>query len=428
MSILYDIVFIIFSIFYIPLFLLRKRKRQGMRSRFGLYPQSFKKILSQRDNIWLHAVSVGEVRVISNIIKRLRREYPDHRLVLTTVTETGNAIAKNIIEGDEVVTYLPFDIRYIVRRAVSCIRPKILIIAETELWPNLILQAFRSGVPIVIINGRISDKSFGRYKLVRWLLPAMLNRVSLFLMQTQADREKVIMLGADPIRVRVSGNLKFDIDEPSTISDGRLQRYRDMLVIAEGQRLIIAGSTHPGEEEIIVSCFAGLIRSNLDDIRLLIAPRHTQRAPDIERILARQGLTPVRFSQLSPDNRDIPARDGVFILDTMGQLKDLYALADIVFIGGSLIKRGGQNIIEPAIFSKPVIFGPHMYNFSEMAEVFLKHKAAVMVNDKDSLKYALKLLLEDERERVEMGRRARKVIEDNRGATDITLESIRGYL
>lgn len=422
MSIIYNIIFIMFAFFYIPVFLLRKRKRKGVGLRFGIYPQWLIARLKSRKNIWIHAVSVGETIAVSSLAKNLKSRYPGHRLVISTVTETGNSVAERLAGDDGIAFFLPFDISFVIRRAIDYISPSILIIAETELWPNLIREAGIRGIPIVLVNGRISDRSYIGYACVKFLLAPLLNNITLFLMQTATDRKRITALGAPDSRVMISGNLKFDSSVTRDSSAADKDALYTSLGIKGGEKLIVAGSTHTGEEEAITRTFKDL-KSSFRGLRLLIAPRHIERTSDVEGIIERYGFTPVRISQLSALSSQLSANT-VFILDTIGQLKDFYSIADVVFVGGSLIRRGGQNIIEPAAFGKPVIFGPHTFNFKDITELFLEKEAALAVNDTESLGKALTRLLSDEDLCRRLGMRAKEIVDENRGAVDITMNEL----
>jgi len=425
MNILYDLAFILFAVFYIPAFLLKRRKREGMALRLGIYPEELRKKLTERKNIWVHAVSVGEVMAISPLLDRLRQSYPDLRLVITTVTETGNLLAKKIAKKDEILLFLPFDITFSVKRAVSYISPVMLIIAETELWPNLISVNSDKNIPVVLVNGRISDESFGRYNIIRFMLKPVLSKIRLLCMQTDTEKERIVSLGADPLRMKVTGNMKFDSSMPQTLADGNATILASILNLGEGHQLLVAGSTHPGEEEIIISAYSG-IRKRFSGLKLLIAPRHIERTPEIERIVMANGFVGLRVSELirlgqaSKNSRS----NEIFILDTIGQLKDCYSLAELVFVGGSLVKKGGQNIIEPAALAKPVLFGPHTFNFRNITKLLLKEEAAVMIRDKVSFEDSCLRLLESSSLRSKIGIKAKEIVEMNRGASDSTMEAI----
>ncbi|MFC1806797.1 tetraacyldisaccharide 4'-kinase [Candidatus Omnitrophota bacterium] len=445
MSIIYNIIFILFGIFYIPISLLKNKKREGIPLRFGLYSKELIDKLSEKKNIWIHAVSVGEVMAISSLVLKLREEYPSHRLVITTVTETGNSVAKKLIKKDEVVLYLPFDLSFVVNKVFSYIKPHLLIITETELWPNLIRISGLLRVPTMLVNGRISENSFKRYKHVRLLMRRFLNKIDLFLMQSEADKERILYLGASESKVTISGNLKFDSANLSDISDASQKELKRLLNIEEDEKLLIAGSTHPGEEEMVLSAFDNL-RERYPKLKLLIGPRHVERAPDIEKLIKDHGLNSVRISDATnesvigsrcavsgshldenrkpkTENRNLSIT--VFILDTIGQLKQFYSIADIVFIGGSLIKRGGQNILEPAALSKAIIFGPYMFNFRDIIEIFKADEAAIEIPDSKSLGGEIARLLDDPSLRKRLGDRARSIVQENRGGVDKTQAAVK---
>ena len=431
MNILYDLIFIIFGIFYLLFFLLRGRRRKGIALRFGIYPEELVKKLKERPNIWVHAVSVGEVMAVSPLVSLLRSAYPGCRIVLTTVTETGNEVARKIAKEHDIVLYLPLDISFIVKKALSCIRPKALIITETEIWPNLICSAASLSVPVLLVNGRISEKSFGRYSLVKFMLKPVLDRISLFLMQTDADKDRIISLGAANGSVLVSGNMKFDSAVMGPLSDEDKNMLRSSLGLGERDRLIVAGSTHPGEEEILLAAYKEL-RNKHGDAKLLIAPRHVDRAAEIEKLAQKSGIKTVLCSRIFAPNPAAgsrePAADHVFILDTIGRLKNFYSIADVVFVGGSLIKKGGQNMIEPACFAKPIMFGPHTFNFKDISELFVKEKAALVAVDGRSLLNGLLRILDDAELSGSLGSNAKKIVDSNKGASQAALKALGGFI
>jgi len=271
---------------------------------------------------------------------------------------------------------------------------------------------------MVLVNGRISEGSFRRYSLVRVMLRPVLRKITAFFMQTESDREKIISLGADPSKVKVSGNMKFDNAVPVTASDEERHDLRNLLGLGMSDKLLVCGSTHPGEEEIIISCYANL-KDRHKNLKLLVAPRHIERTAEVEKIVQNHGLVPICVSKI------IQSTHGeIFLLDTIGGLKKFYSVADIVFVGGSLVKRGGQNMIEPAVFARPIVFGPHTFNFRDIASVFLSKDAAIMVKDNGSFKEALTRLLEDTELCNRLGENAKELVAANKGASDLTLAGI----
>jgi 3-deoxy-D-manno-octulosonic-acid transferase len=426
MNILYDIAFVFFLFFYAPVFFFKKRKRHGIGLRLGFYPKELINKLSGRKNIWIHAVSVGEVIAVSPLVKAMREKYPAHRIVFTTVTETGNTAAQKILSNNDIALYLPFDLGFIVGRVISFIRPCLLVITETELWPNLIMRPSEYRIKVFLVNGRISDSSFKKYKIVKPLLSSIIKKIHLACMQTTSDKNRILRLGAVNRKTVVLGNMKFDSALLNICSGHERQHLQEVLNL-NGQ-LIVAGSTHKGEEEIILEIYKKL-KIKFPGIVLVIAPRHIERAIEIAHIADREGLKSLYFSKIMTANYPAKAAptaypDSVIILDVIGMLKNLYSLAEIVFIGGSLVKKGGQNIIEPAVFSKPVIIGPYTHNFRDIVEMFLREEAVIIVKSKAMLLNKLDLLLKDETLCSRLGRKARLVVETNKGIAEQTLSLI----
>ena len=431
MFILYDLIFLIFALLYLPVFIFRGKFHSGFLNRLGFFPKDIQNSLVAKRPIWLHMVSVGEAQALRILLEKLRKEYPDRKIALSTVTPTGNKIARSIaVEGD-LVFYLPLDISFIVRSVVDLINPCLFVIAETEIWPNLVTYLSKRGIPIISVNSRISDRSFKSYKLIKFLLKGILNKISLFCAQTQTDSRRLLALGVDPKKIKLTGNMKFDtstllsVNGSTTLTIDNAD-YRRKLGLKEADRLLTAGSTHPGEEEIILGVYKELL-SDFPALKLLIAPRHPERAKEIERLVLNYGFNSVFISK--PRLSTIDYRlSTVFILDTIGQLKDFYAVSDIVFIGGSLIKKGGQNILEPAVLAKPIIFGPHMFNFRDIAELFLVSGGAVLVKNKEELREKIKDLLLHPESALGLGRRARELLLKNQGASERNLEIIKEVL
>ncbi|MBL7091789.1 MAG: 3-deoxy-D-manno-octulosonic acid transferase [Candidatus Omnitrophica bacterium] len=422
MLIFYDIIYILFTLCYLPLFLLRRKYHRGFLMRVGIFPQGVIAKLKGRRVVWLHTVSVGEAQAAGALVRNLRQGYPDYFLLISTVTRTGNEIAQRLIGPEGLVIYSPLDIGFVVRRVANLINPRLFIIAETEIWPNLIINLAKKGVAVVLVNGRISRNSFRGYKIIRPFLKKVFPRFSLFCMQTKEDAQRIISLGADEDKVKVTGNMKFDI-QPTAHSPQSID-----LGLKQNEQLFIAGSTHRGEEKIILQAYRELI-GNHPALRLLIAPRHIERTQEIERLISGFGFKPQRVSEyISNEQRTTNNERPILILDTVGQLKDLYAFAEFVFIGGSLIRHGGQNPIEPAVFSKPILFGPYMSNFSNVARAFLNKKAAVTVKDARQLKNNCLRLLDNPVLRKELGERAKEVVRENKGATLKNTELIRRWI
>lgn len=379
--------------------------------------------------IWVHAVSVGEVMTIRYLIQALKEKYPSRKFAISTVTPTGNKIAKSIATKDDFVFYLPLDLGMIVKRVINQIDPCLLIIVETEIWPNLIFYLFKKGIPIAMVNGRVSDRSFKGYRRIRFLLKPILNKIDLFCVQSKVDSDRLIHLGVSANKIRITGNMKFDVVDyapafrQEEIPEIDYEDYRLRMGLAAKDKLLIAGSTHPGEEDRVLGVYKKLL-NDYPFLRLILAPRHPERSRDIEKAAVTYGFNPARISQLKSQTDNETNVQTVFILDTIGQLRSFYSIADIVFVGGSLVKVGGHNILEPAYFERPILFGPYMFNFRDIAGIFLKNKAAVLVQDANQLYKAVASLLKDPGKANELGKKARAIILENRGAADRNLKWI----
>ncbi|MDD5167073.1 MAG: 3-deoxy-D-manno-octulosonic acid transferase [Candidatus Omnitrophica bacterium] len=408
MFIIYDLIFLVFAAVYLPVYLLKRKFHKGFLCRLGFLPPN----LALNRPIWCHAVSVGEAMAVKGLIAGLREVYPKKNFVISTVTITGNKIARGIARENDLATYLPLDISFIVSRVIGRIDPALFIIAETEIWPNLIRYLSLKNIPIVVVNGRISDRSFGGYRRIRFLLKPVLNKISLFCVQTENDAARLISLGVSENKIKVTGNMKFDIEVQSASADIDT-RYRQKLDLGIEEQFLVAASTHPNEEELILKAYREL-KKKFPGLRLLIAPRHPERSSEVAGLIRKAGFTCAMISTLTAQDID---KQTIFILDTIGQLIDLYAVADIVFVGGSLVKKGGHNILEPAALGKPILFGPYMFNFRDIAGLFLNKEAAVSVRNQEELKGQIEFLLSHPEQREELGFKAKKIISEYRGAT-----------
>lgn len=421
MFILYNLVFFIVALVYLPVYLLRRKFHRGFWRRFGLLPRDLK--LDRP--IWVHAVSVGETMAMRGLVENLRKSYPEKKFVISTVTATGNKIARGFAQEGDFVTYLPFDFSFIVRAVINRINPSLFIIAETEFWPNLITYLYKKKIPVIVVNGRISDRSLGSYKAVKFLVKPLLDKIGLFCAQTERDKERLLQLGASGDKIRVTGNMKFDANDHTGLKSDSSNLRQELGLTAE-DKLLVAGSTHPGEEEIILAAHKRL-SAQFPRLRLLLAPRHPERAGDVAEKISLYGFKPVLISQGKTQCLSCIPRS-VFILDVMGALFDYYALADIVFVGGSLIKKGGHNILEPASLAKPVLFGPQMFNFRDIAGLFLENNACVLVRDEDEISRAVADLLDHPQKMRQLGEKALALIARNRGATTSNCALIKKYV
>ncbi len=413
----------IFGIAYLPYLMVTGRYRYGLRDRFGFLPEKVNSICAKQRIIWVHAVSVGEMKAAGILAPLLRKAFPSHTIVFSTVTHTGNKVAKTIATEKEGIFYLPFDISFITDRVVKAVKPEMFISMETEFWPNMVDSLYKSGARLILANGRISNRSYPRYKKGKFFISRLLNKFSLILMQSDRDAGRIIALGAPKEKVSVTGNLKFDI--PLLNFNNKRLELRKKLNLDENEILIIAGSTHKGEEEAVIDCFARL-KKEYNNLRLLIAPRHIERAEEIENILTKTGFKSIRISNLftNDERRTTNDEQSVFLLDTIGELRSMYSAADIVFVGGSLVKKGGQNPIEPASLMKPIIFGKYTFNFQDVIKIFLENDSGVEVEDKEGLYSALKLFLDNPGYRKKLGVNARDTIAKNSGSSQRTIDLI----
>jgi 3-deoxy-D-manno-octulosonic-acid transferase len=405
---------------YLPAFLARRRRagyQRDVAQRLGRLGDG----LPPEPRCWVHAVSVGASAAAEPLVEGIRRRWPELGIVVSTITPTGVRIVGERLAGTAVHRYFPIDLPGPVRRALDAARPRFFIAIETELWPNFLRALARRRIPAMIANGRISDRSFRRYRWVRGLMRRVLADVAVFAMQTDEDARRIIALGAPPSRVVVTGNLKRDLLPEAAADDSAAWRAR--LHLGAGARLWIAGSTHRGEEAVVLDAFLRA-RARCPELALLLAPRHPERAGEVEELIRARGLVAARRSRLPAD----AAPGAVVILDTVGELAALYALAEIVFVGGSLVPVGGHNVLEPAMRGKPVLVGPHTSNFREGAELLQRSGGGLVVKDGPELERELARLLEDRELARRMGDAARAAFAGRQGAVNATLDLVGLHL
>jgi 3-deoxy-D-manno-octulosonic-acid transferase len=401
----------------------RPAYRDGIAQRFGWYPRGFFKSLEGKKVFWIHAVSVGEVISSGVLIQLLRERYPKAGLVFSTVTPTGQAAARQRLKGIDCFIYFPFDLSWVTRSVVRRISPALFIFLETEIWPNCLRALADNKTPSLLINGRISERGFRRYRWIRFFLSGVLRQVSLFLMQTERDAAKMIQLGAPPDRVERTGNMKYDqaVSGSARRGEGDL---RSELRLPQGAKLMIAGSTHEGEEEAVLEAYS-ILASSFPRLVLLIAPRHLERLAGVEQLLSHKGYTAVRKRTLSLRAKDDPgAGESMILIDTFGELDRLYSLADFIFVGGSLVPVGGHNVLEAAACRKPVFFGPYMANFQEIADQLKGSGGGIEVRDGRELGEKMTWLAQHPEEYEKKGESAYLVVSNNRGAVKRNLERI----
>jgi 3-deoxy-D-manno-octulosonic-acid transferase len=416
---LYSAVLTMGLLAYLPAFLTRRRRAgygHDLAQRFGRLGEG----LPAEPRCWVHAVSVGESATAVPLVEAIHRRWPELGIVVSTITPTGARIVADRLTGTAAHRYFPLDLPGPVRRALDAARPRFFIAIETELWPNFLRALARRGTPSMIANGRISDRSFRRYLRVRWLMRRVLADVSVFAMQSEEDARRIVALGAAPERVVVTGNIKSDLVPGADPAEAA---WRGRLGMRATDRLWIAGSTHRGEEAIVLDAFLQA-RARCPGLALLLAPRHPERAGEVEDLIRERGLTPARRSRL-PGAR---ASDVVVILDTVGELAALYALAEVVFVGGSLVPVGGHNVLEPAMRGKPVLYGPYTSNFREGALLLQRSGGGLVVKDGLELERELSRLLEDRDLARRMGDAARDAFAGRQGAVTATLDLIARHL
>ncbi len=421
MYFLYSIILSLGFLLMLPMFLLRREKyASGFKQRLGNYPV-FEK--DGRDTIWLHCVSVGETNAARPLVEGLRDQFPDHRLVISTTTRTGHELAMKLFtKSADAIIYFPFDWKFSVRRAMRKFRPSLVLLMETEIWPRFIREAKLSGAMIAIVNGRLSQRSFDNYSRVRGIVGRILSDIDLALMQTEAYATRIKALGMDASRVSVTGNLKFEQSERRediALSDELRQRFD----IKADKPLIIAASTHEPEERHVLESLKVLLG---DSCRLMIAPRHPERFDTVAKLLRD---TTQHFARRTARPSDSDKTSDIILLDSIGELRSVYRLAEIVFVGGSLIPHGGQSILEPAAEGKAIVTGPHTHNFEAVVKEFIESDAIVQLPARsDTRQTASQLsevfaeLLRNKARREELGRNAASLMAARRDATRRTIE------
>jgi 3-deoxy-D-manno-octulosonic-acid transferase len=369
--------------------------------------------------VWIHAVSVGEVLSLQSLVRELKVRHPDWEIGFSSLTNAGFRMAEARIKDADHLFFVPFDLGWSVRRTFRRLRPDLLVLAESEFWPRLLREAGKSGCPVLAINGRISTRSFRRYIRLRRLARPLLGRVSSFLVQTETDRTRLEAVGVPPDRISVAGNLKCETRLPE-FGEGEVGELKRQLGIPAGKKVLVAGSIHRGEAGSLLEAFAAARRVR-DDILLVLAPRHPEKFPDVEK-------DPVGRTFIVRRRTNLAAGEpwDILILDTIGELARFYALSDAAFIGGSLIAWGGQNLLEPAFYGKPVFFGPHMENFADLAARFVRDGGAAIVETPGELTAMFRF--EDAELLSRRGASAKAILESLQGATARTLAAIESFV
>ena len=415
MHFLYNLLALFIVIMAMPVFLYRLIRENGFGERlkqsFGFLPHETMIKVANKNAIWLHAASVGEIVATSPMVKEIKKELPNSVVVISVVTSSGYDMAKRIIPEADGVIFFPIDLPWLSSRVIKSINPRAFLLVETELWPNFLRAARHAHIPVMMVNGRISDKSVGRYRYMGSVLQDMLRTVIKFCMQSPLDAEYIMGLGAQPARVIVTGNTKYD----QTYTDVSQQEQASIINqygFSGRQPVIIAGSTHKGEEEYLFVAY-NYVRQSFQQAVMVIAPRDILRADELVNMAAAQGYRAVKRSILAQK----PSQDhDIVILDTIGELGRVYSIGDVIFVGGSMVAHGGHNILEPAAHGKPILVGPHMFNFKEIYALLSSRGACDTVLDQATLNEKLLGLLSDKQLSAAMSENARAIIEENRGA------------
>ncbi|HVQ40100.1 MAG TPA: 3-deoxy-D-manno-octulosonic acid transferase [Pyrinomonadaceae bacterium] len=400
----------------------------GFRERLGkLAPLD----TSGQPVIWVHCVSVGEAQAAVPLVQGLRQKFPSHAIAISTITLTGQNLARKIFKGQAArVFYFPFDWRFVARRTLKAINPAIVLLMETELWPGFLRECESQQIPTVIVNGRLSERSFRRYRRITRLMSRVLRSISLAVMQTEADAARLKHLGMDAARTHVSGNMKFDAGTVP-LNDSLSAEFRRRFKLTGDTPLILAASTHAPEEEILLNALRQLSAGAAPKPRLMIAPRHPERFSEVADLLKAAGL---QWTRRTAAAAATDAETEVVLLDSIGELKSAYSLASIVFVGGSIANTGGHNILEPAAVGAAVITGPHTYNFKLVVETFVDADAIIQLQSSSNAAAATELaqvlseLLSNPGRQHELGNRAQTLVSQNRGATERTLDLLGSLL
>lgn len=421
MSLFIDCIYLVVSIVIFPYYLLRfittPSSRLGLAQRFGFVP----KRPLDKPAIWLHGASVGELKSAEVLIEKLIEKYPQYDLILSSLTPTAHGLLRKKYPTIHSV-FFPFDFSGVVRRSLKRIKPDLIILLEQEIWPNFITFANRMNTPILLINGRITTKSYGYYRFLRWIFKPVLNRIKYLIVQDEVYRQRYETLGVVKEKIMVTGNMKYDNLPKLRISNSEL---RIELGIKESDIVLIGGSTHSPEEEVLIDTYRNL-QPEIRNLRLIMAPRHPERFGEVENLIKARGFKCIKRSAPKPEAGQ--GDSTIILLDTIGELSHIYSIATVVFVGGSLVPKGGHNILEPVALGKPVFFGSYIYNFQESADILIKAGAGFMVHNKEELTTKLKNLLTDLPCLSQIGRQGVEIIIAQQGATERNMKIISNYL
>jgi 3-deoxy-D-manno-octulosonic-acid transferase len=421
MYILYSLLLLCGLVLSLPWWLLQMARsgkyRAGLSERLGIAPESLRQA-ALPGCIWVHAVSVGEVLAVTRLLRELEAENPENRVFISTVTQTGQYLARERF-GEDKAFFLPIDLGFAIRPYLNLLRPRLLVLAETEFWPNLLYLAKRRGASVAAVNARISDRSFPRYRRFRWFFSRVLIHVDLFLAQTEEDARRLVAIGARPERVQISGNLKFDVRPGG--SGPLVEDLRR--AFTAGAPVIVCGSTSEGEEDALLQAFQQCLQEFPETV-MVVAPRHPER---FDKVAARVESIAIPLVRRSAWNASRPISGCIFLLDSVGELASVYALADVAFVGGSLVPAGGHNILEPARHGVAIMTGPFTFNFREIIQIFSQSQALKTVSSANISQEMLQLL-RDPAEQKRLGMKAKELFTQYAGATKKTLDALQPLL
>ena len=409
---------------FLPVLLLfGKRFRSGLAQRFGCYSDEVLNVVAGSRPIWIHAASVGEVTAAAELTRELKERHPEKKIIISTFTDTGNAMARRSMVADAVL-FLPLDQVWMVRRTLRRLDPAMLIVLETEMWPNLLRQACARGIPTLLLSGRLSIRSYKKYFLFRVFFRQVVGSFSALGMQSEEDARRIISLGADVGRVSVVGNIKRALSIRHQLRNRNAGSEKLENRRSRGTPLLVVGSSHRGEEEILIGVYLSL-KERFARLQMVLAPRHPERFAEVEKLLQARGLD---YQKKSHANGQLDFVKDILLLDTLGDLEDFYALGDVAFVGGSLIDAGGHNLLEPARFGKPVLFGPFTSNFAALALEMKQRGAGIQVAGADELTRELSGLLGDPERCRTVGKEAYRVAADDCGVMERNLALAQRYL
>jgi len=417
----YDLLMILALAVIMPGYWIRLKIRRGrslhLKERLGFAPPA--PAAAGRPHVWIHAVSVGEVLSLQSLVAAIRAAHPEWEIGFSVLTDTGYEMARDKIKDFDRLFFIPFDLGFCVSRVFARVRPSLLVLAESEYWPRLLREAARRQCPVLVVNGRMSDRTFSRMARLRPFALRLLGRVTRFLVQTPLDRDRLEKIGCDPGKIAVAGNLKCETRLPD-LSEEELTAFKRELGLRSGNTVVVAGSIHPGEEAILLEAFR-IARGRHPGIRLILAPRHPEKFVGFAETHSEKNLVIRKKTEIDPSGDW-----DILLLDTIGELARTYAVGDVAFVGGSLIPWGGQNFLEPAFYGKPVIFGPHMKNFASLTETFEKGGGAKTVRTAEEI--AAYFACTEPEAMADMGRKAKDILVSLQGATGRSLRAIEALM